>query len=132
VPWKGCILVVDDDPAIRQALTECFEELGCSVTVAVDGHDALDALEHCPPPCFVLLDLNMPRLDGEGFARLVRASDCHRCVPIVSMSAGRDRLSSPMNHSHVEKPFSFESLEPTIEQLCQDPDWLHGTKARSP
>jgi CheY-like chemotaxis protein len=129
VPCKGCILVVDDDPAIREALTECFEELGCSVTVAVDGRDALDALERCPPPCFALLDLNMPRLDGEGLARIVRADDCrHRSLPIVTMSAGRDRLSSSIVHSHVEKPFSFEALAPTIEQLCHDPDWLHGKR----
>jgi CheY-like chemotaxis protein len=129
VPCKGCILVVDDDPAIREALTECFEELGCSVTVAVDGRDALDALEQCPPPCFALLDLNMPRLDGEGLARIVRASDCrHRSLPIVTMSAGRDRLSSSIVHSHVEKPFSFEALAPTIEQLCHDRDWLHGKR----
>jgi hypothetical protein len=33
-----------------------------------------------------------------------------------------------MVHSHLDKPFAFEVLSPSIESLCQDPDWLHGAR----
>lgn len=126
VPCKGCILVVEDDPSIREALTSCFEDLGCTAVGAADGLEALDCLKRTPRPCFILLDLNMPRLDGHGFARLLCQDARHS--PIISMTAGRDRLRPSMVHSHVEKPFAFEVLAPSIERLCQDPDWLHGAR----
>jgi len=44
------------------------------------------------------------------------------------MSAGRDRLTPPVVESHIDKPFEFDALAPTIERRCQDPDWLHGTR----
>src|SRR6266702_8392791 len=71
VPCKGCILVVDDDPDLRNALTECFEALGCTVVAAVDGVHAVECLGDSLKPCLALLDLNMPRLDGAGLAAFV-------------------------------------------------------------
>ncbi len=127
VACKSCILVVDDDPEIRQALTACFEHHGCTALAAVDGRDALERLKRCPAPCFILLDVNMPSLDGNGFAHIARDSSllCH--IPIVSMTAGEDRILTPV-HQRLEKPFGIEKVTPIIERLCQDPDWLHGAR----
>ena len=124
---KGRILVVDDDPGIREALVACLECHGCTVLAAVDGRDALERLKYCPAPCFILLDVNMPSLDGRGLARLVRESSCHCAIPMVSMTAGGDCILPPV-HEHLEKPFGFEEVTPIIERLCQDPDWLHGAR----
>ena len=128
---RGCVLVVDDDAEIRDALTDCFEALGCSVVAAVDGIHALECLGKSPKPCLVLLDLNMPRLDGEGFAQFVRAHACHRRLPIVSMSAGVEQLGPPLVECHRSKPFEFSTLMPLIDRLCQDPEWLHGFSRRA-
>jgi CheY-like chemotaxis protein len=124
VPCRGCILVVDDDADIRDALTTCFEDLGCTVVAAADGQDAHERLGRCPRPCFVLLDLNMPRVDGDGFVRLLGRDERFREVPVISMSAGADRLAPGAALSHVEKPFCLAALGGSIDRLCQDPGWL--------
>jgi len=128
VPCKGCILIVDDDPDLRNALTECFEALGCSVVGAVDGLHAVERLGNSLKPCLVLLDLNMPRLDGAGLAAFLRTHRCHSDLPIISMSAGTDRLTPPLVDCHHSKPFDFKSLVPLVERFCQDPEWLHGIR----
>jgi CheY-like chemotaxis protein len=127
VPCKGCILVVDDDPDIREALIACLESHGCTALAATDGRDALELLKHCPAPCFILLDMNMPSLDGHELVRLVREGPCHCAIPMVSMTAGGDRILPPVHH-HLEKPFGFEEVTSIVERLCQDPDWLHGAR----
>ena len=59
------ILVVDDNPSIRQSLTEALVDEGFLVKTAADGQDALDVLRtHLPD--VMLADIRMPRLDGLG------------------------------------------------------------------
>ena len=60
------VLVIDDDPDIREALSEVLSEEGFWVHDAVDGQDALEHLSRLPRPCVLLLDWRMPRLDGKG------------------------------------------------------------------
>jgi DNA-binding NtrC family response regulator len=121
VACGGCILVVDDDPEIREALTCCLQELGCTCVAAADGLEALEQLDRCPRPCVVLLDLMMPRLDGEACARRIRGSERHHAVPIVSMSAGPQRLFPPIVCCHLAKPFDFQKMSLIIGGLCQRP-----------
>jgi CheY-like chemotaxis protein len=113
-------MVVDDDADIRDALREHIEALGCYVVLAVDGLYALEALRRCPAPCLVLVDLNMPRLDGEGFVRCVRAdaSNCH--LAIASMSAERHRACPDQTQAHLNKPFPLAELEGIIQQYCRE------------
>jgi two-component system, chemotaxis family, chemotaxis protein CheY len=60
------VLVIDDDPDIREALAEVLAEEGFWVHDAADGMDALERLAQLPRPCVLLLDWRMPRLDGKG------------------------------------------------------------------
>jgi CheY-like chemotaxis protein len=121
MPCTGCILIIDDDPDVREVLRHHIEELGCTVAVAVDGVHGLEVLERCPRPCLVLLDVNMPRMDGVGFAQAVRRDDRMSALPIVSMSAGLQCLGPPEVHCHLGKPFGLERLEPQIERFCVEP-----------
>ena len=118
MPCGGCILVVDDDADIRDALQCCLHDLGCTAVTAVDGLDALERLERGARPCVILLDLNMPRLDGEGFAWQVRRDVRHSTLPIISMSAGAQRLSPPMVQAHLVKPFELDGLASNIHRHC--------------
>ena len=82
------LLVVDDSLTVRALVRSILEEAGYAVTVAVDGADALDRVRRHPFD-LVVSDFEMPRLDGEGFTRAVRADPNHAGLPIVLLT-GRD------------------------------------------
>ena len=115
---ESCVLVVEDDADLREALTACLENSGCRTAVAVDGIDALERLKHFPRPCLILLDVNMPRLDGDSFAQLLQHDEHLRRIPLVSMSAGDQRLAPPLVHSHLDKPFTLEALSAIVARFC--------------
>ena len=115
---ENCILVVEDDADLREALTACLENAGCRTAVAVDGLDALERLKDSPRPCLILVDVNMPRLDGDSFVRTLRKDERLRRIPLVSMSAGDRRLLPPLVHSHLDKPFEFAELTAIVDRFC--------------
>ena len=78
------ILVVDDDASVREALRELLSGEGYAVVTADDGQDALDRLGTMEPPCLILLDLRMPRVDGWEF--LARRDSAGKKTPVVLLS----------------------------------------------
>ena len=68
------VLVADDDPVIRHAVRDILEDEGYSVLTAQNGSEALHLLRSTPPPLVVLLDLQMPHLDGAEVLRVVAAN----------------------------------------------------------
>jgi DNA-binding response OmpR family regulator len=83
----GRILVVDDDEAILEVVADVLRFEGYPVETAGDGAEALDAVDR-RRPALVLLDMRMPRLDGWGFARILRERGIE--LPILVMTAARD------------------------------------------
>jgi CheY-like chemotaxis protein len=111
---QRALLVVDDDPDIRETLAEVLRDEGRTVTTASDGFDALQKLGQLNRPCLVLLDLMMPRMSGLEFlahlgTRLDRAD-----FDVVVMSAHdalrRESLQFPNVRATVRKPFDIEEL----------------------
>jgi CheY-like chemotaxis protein len=113
-PCSPHVLVVDDEEIIRAVIAEAMGEMGMAVTEARDGVEALDALAAGLRPCLAIVDLMMPRMSGEEFARTVREMTLD--LPIVSMSAGEDVLWPPLVAAHLPKPFSLERLEELVVQ----------------
>ncbi|WP_228531141.1 MULTISPECIES: response regulator [Myxococcaceae] len=87
-PLAGPILVVEDDPDIRDSLAGFLELQGLSVSCAANGKQALDALTRGPRPALVLLDMAMPIMDGHKLLNVRKASEALQEVPIVIVSAG--------------------------------------------
>lgn len=81
------ILVVDDDPSIRETVSEVLHLEGYAVDSAVNGADALAAIERHPPK-LVLLDMRMPVMDGWGFARRLVEGGIE--LPIIVMTAAQN------------------------------------------
>lgn len=81
------ILVVDDDPAILEAVAEILSDEGYVVATARDGAEGLAAIERSQP-ALVLLDRWMPILDGQGFWQALQQRGLH--VPIIAMTASND------------------------------------------
>jgi two-component system, NtrC family, response regulator AtoC len=107
------ILVVDDDPAIRDALALLLEDAGYVVLAAPDGLTALEVI--APEPLdLVITDLHMPGLDGtELIARLQRG---YPNLPIIVISAGI-RVAPPAGVPFIAKPFDAEQLLVTVARL---------------
>jgi DNA-binding response OmpR family regulator len=103
------ILVVDDDPAIRQLLTDVLEIEGYDVTVAADGQAAVQVLAASRPE-FVILDVMMPHLDGYGVLREIRVRTGEP-VPVLMLTAAADAESAVRAWSdgvdyYLAKPFT--------------------------
>ena len=80
------LLVVDDDPDMRNLLRQTLEKEGCFIVEAEDGLAALESLQTHKPD-LILLDLEMPRMDGLTFAHEIRAREDWRAIPIVVITA---------------------------------------------
>ncbi|HEX6655901.1 MAG TPA: response regulator [Candidatus Limnocylindria bacterium] len=104
------VLVVDDDPAIRNAVRDLLEDYGIPVETATDGQDAL-AKVSAHEPRLVLLDMRMPVMDGWGFAQALR--DTGKALPVVVMTAAADarRWAREIGAiGVVPKPFGIDEL----------------------
>lgn len=104
------VLVADDEPAIVEMIRDILEEYGFRVVTAANGSEALRVVEDAEPEV-VLLDMNMPVLDGEGFVSAIRERGLR--LPIVIMTAGSSakRWASQLGaDAYLSKPFELASL----------------------
>jgi two-component system, chemotaxis family, chemotaxis protein CheY len=114
-----CILVVDDDDAVREAIAETLESAGYSVESAADGLQALEKVKTALPDAIVL-DLMMPVMDGWAFLDRCRKQDLCADTPILLTSAVQ-RLEETALELHVQaclpKPFDLDELLTIVEHL---------------
>ena len=112
------VLVADDEPAIVEMIRDILEECGFRVVTARNGSEALQLVEELAPHV-VLLDMNMPVLDGEGFVQGMRARGLD--LPIVVMTAGASaqRWAADLGAAaYLSKPFEISSLIDVTERLA--------------
>jgi len=83
------VLIADDDPAMRVLVITIMKAQGFDVAEAVDGLDALDQAQRLAP-AVLLLDMDMPRLDGFGVLEALRRRLAGRAVPVVVVTAHDD------------------------------------------
>jgi CheY-like chemotaxis protein len=115
---KGAILVVDDDPFIRDVLAELLEEEGYAVATADDGAEAL-RLVATSRPSLILLDMDMPVVDGREFARRYRQQPGPH-APIAVITAAYDARIAAADigaQGHLAKPFQVTALLQLITRL---------------
>jgi DNA-binding response OmpR family regulator len=123
------ILVVDDDPAIRQLLTDVLEMDGHEVREAVDGVAAVRALEVLRPDC-VILDVMMPGLDGYGVLRTIRAEEGD-AIPVIMLTAAAEpdtavRAWSDGVDYFLAKPFGADDVLDMVAGLVGDRSVVSG------
>lgn len=120
------VLVVDDDEAIRESLRLLLEAEDYRVEEASNGIVALDILNTSAVPLVALLDLRMPRLDGEGVLRVVTHDSYlahHHAYVLLTANflAVSPSLASMLTELHapvLPKPFDLESLLDVVHQLA--------------
>ena len=109
------ILVVDDEPTLRETLVEALEADGFRVVSAADGREALIRFR-AEQPDLVLLDLMLPELSGVEVCRIIRAESG---VPIVMLTAKDSELDKVVGlelgaDDYVTKPFSLRELSARV------------------
>ena len=124
------ILVVDDDDADALMISEALEqsERQTNVERVADGREALDYLRRegkfaeAPRPDLILLDLNMPRMDGRETLAAIKTDDKLKAIPVVILttSGAAPDIASSYEHranAYVTKPFSLDDFEATVRQI---------------
>jgi two-component system chemotaxis response regulator CheY len=115
-------LVVDDSNTIRIILTAYLKKLGFDVTVAINGREALDRLRGMAKADVVLVDWNMPEMDGLSFVRAVRADNEYAALPLMMVTTNvelcnvAEALDAGANE-YMMKPFTMDILRAKLALL---------------
>jgi CheY-like chemotaxis protein len=115
----SCILVVDDDQLVREAVSDALLDAGYAVAKATNGTEALDQLAEYPPDA-ILLDLMMPGMDGWTVLEQIRGDARWQHIPVCLMSAApivRRTAHERGVIATVEKPFGVQALLDEVKQL---------------
>lgn len=112
------ILVVDDDPGIRNALTSVLEEEGYCTIEASNGREALQHLNEGLQPCLILLDLMMPVMSGWDFLDERANSASLSAVPVVVISASPTGSHAGRTRGCITKPLGIVQLLAVVEREC--------------
>jgi len=115
------ILVVDDDPEVREALRDSLEIEGYSVVDVGSGADALDYLGLHPRPLLVLLDWNMAPMDASEFMRELAKSPGFAGIPVVLITAdarAQQKATTANFVDYLDKPLNLHKLFTIIERYA--------------
>src|SRR5438270_8298867 len=118
------VLVVDDLRSNRELLEGRLADLGYDVREATDGIEALDAVA-AEEPDLILLDVDMPRLDGIAVCERLKAHPIHRMIPVVILTASNDKATRLRGiaagaDDYLSKPFDAKELLVRTSVLLRD------------
>ena len=121
--FKGNILVVDDTPANLRLLTDMLRDKGYTVRPVLSGMEALTAALNDPPD-LVMLDVNMPEMDGYEVCRRLKTHANFKDIPVIFISALTETLDKVKAFAsggvdYVTKPFQFEEVEARLNTHLQ-------------
>jgi len=122
-PYKGCVLLAEDNITNQQVARAILEKLGCRVETVANGAEALKALE--TSACdLVIMDVQMPEMDGLEATRRIRdprSAVARHDIPIVAMTAhamqsDRQRCLAAGMDDYITKPVSAEALSEVLHR----------------
>jgi CheY-like chemotaxis protein len=117
----GPILVVDENPAIRNAVGELIELSGHTALLAQDGAEAMGYLRQGVVPCLILLDIETSNYDGINFRREQLADPVLAPIPVIlhSNHPAAARLAVQLQAvTHITKPVDFDRLLQLVGAYC--------------
>lgn len=117
----GQVLLVDDDPRMRQSLSDLLELYDCHPVVASSGAEAVEALQRDTFDV-LLLDLNMPEIDGHGVLDFINRHDIDTLVIVVSGESSFHSVSTVLKqgaYDYVKKPYAPEELLATLKNALR-------------
>jgi CheY-like chemotaxis protein len=123
-PEKPLILIADDRPSSRELLRLVLERAGYAVIEAEDGEEALDRARSGNPD-LILLDLQMPGIDGYGVLAALRGDTRFQNLPVLALTASamrgdRERIMAAGFTDYLAKPAGPEVLRETVARLLRE------------
>lgn len=116
------VLIVDDSRAIRRIISDIMKQLNFEVTEAGNGIEALDRLQQYGAPDIVLVDWNMPEMNGLDFIKAVRANPIYADLPMmmVTTETEMERMALAFMagvNEYVMKPFDKQTIHDKLQLL---------------
>lgn len=120
------LLVVDDEPEINKLVARIFERRGYRVVAALDGAEALASVGR-EPPDLIMLDLNLPKIDGWEVCRRLKSDPSTKRIPIIMLTAAHANVDDAQiglglgADEYIAKPFVKAVLLYNVERLLGRP-----------
>jgi two-component system response regulator MprA len=113
------VLIVDDDPSVREAMRMALQVEGLTALVAADGDEALTQLRGGIEPCLILLDLRMPRMNGWAFRDAQLHDPGLARVPVAVFSGGgTEEIECLAAADCLWKPVEVERVIDAVHRAC--------------
>ncbi len=117
------IITIDDSGSMRSCITNIIEALGHDAIQAVDGEDGLDQVNANPDISLILLDREMPKMDGLEFLLKIKQMPSFQDIPVIMVSSRDDRthIVDALRggaKDFLPKPFTPEMLSTKIAECC--------------
>jgi CheY-like chemotaxis protein len=106
----GTVLIVEDDPALRDMMAVMLSSEGFEPSTATNGRDAIAQLDSGYRPDVILLDLMMPVMNGHDFLDRCRRDPFCARIPVIVLSAAADRMPDIAAAAVFQKPLDFEAV----------------------
>ena len=120
---KSTALVVDDDPTVIGLLAYILESASLRVLSARSGYEALEILKSANPlPDIILLDLNMPRMSGIEFLKILKADEVMRYLPTIILTTSENRVDLLECYKtgiagYIIKPLIYQDYQDKLEKV---------------
>ena len=115
-------LVIDDSAVTRGIIKQILNPMGFEVFEAGDGLEGLDRVRELDGLDLILLDWNMPRMDGIEFLRMLRTQTAHASLPVMMVSSNNDaeNIAASLDagaNEYIMKPFTEDVMRAKLELL---------------
>jgi len=123
-PQGTDVLIVEDQPDLRDSLADLLEMEGYRVDTAANGQEALTHLQRSCPPHVILLDLRVPVMDGRAFRHEQERSPALALIPVVVLSGEADagHQAAALNAAgRLTKPVDLQKLLDLLTRYCRAP-----------
>ena len=116
------VLIVEDDPDMRESMESVLTYAGHAITAVADGREALTWLTgNRPPPCVIVLDLMMPGMNGFELRSRMQADPALATIPVVVLTGAgtlADRKGAELQAEILRKPIDLRDLLVAIHRYC--------------
>jgi len=115
-------LVIDDSKAMRMIIGKTLRQAGLEVHEAGNGREALERLEEIGSADVILVDWNMPEMNGLDFVKAVRAHESHKAIPLIMVTTETEieQMTKALEagaNEYLMKPFHKEALVEKLTML---------------